>query len=722
MAASLIKFGLYELNTGARKLYKQGRRVRLQEQPLRILEILLERPGELVTREELRNRIWPGDVHVDFDLGLNGAIKRLRVALDDSADNPIFIETVPKRGYRFLSPVHRVEAPTDPSAQFTTLDPQSVARERPTNDNRSGYASPGGPAATMGVRHFSRGTLVGAAIFLVAILFIAINFLRPLTPPLRVLRIVKLSNDGHAWSQGNLFSDGPRLYYSDYKFGAGYQMRQVLLNGNENTAMPGISPDALIENISPDGTSFLGTFRSETKEDHSPGLWIEPVIGGPARRIGDIAADDAAWSSDGNLLAFGNGGDLRIAARDGTGVHTVAKAPGTIVHPRWSPDDKRIRFTLYAPQSVMTIWEVGADGSDLHRLDFHWPGAPAEGYGEWTPDGHFYIFASRQEEIFNLWAIEEQTDWLHRARHEPVQLTAGPISYSRPLPSRDGAKIFALGTVTSGELQKYDQSRKEFVQFAAGLPADHADFTRDGAWMAYVTYPEGTLWRARTDGTEPLQLTFPPHRVTNPRWSPDGKRILFVMREPGELPKICTISFDGGNAEPVVSEAHAQTSATWSPDGNSIFFGRDPYGENQDMSIYRVDLRSKRAEKIPGADDLFAPILSPDGRYLAVQSTAGDHLLTLIDLPSGKRMPITKSKVDYPAWSADSQFLYCNTFTSDNPMIIRVHVPDGKVEKVVDLPFKITGVYGFWSGLTPDGSVLLFRSHEQTDVYALGLR
>jgi Tol biopolymer transport system component len=301
-------------------------------------------------------------------------------------------------------------------------------------------------------------------------------------------------------------------------------------------------------------------------------------------------------------------------------------------------------------------------------------------------------------------------------------LTAGPISYSRPLPSRDGAKIFALGTVTSGELQRYDQSRKEFVQFAAGLPADHADFSRDGAWMAYVTFPEGTLWRARTDGTEPLQLTFPPHRVTNPRWSPDGKRILFVMREPGELPKICTISFDGGNAEPVVSEAHAQTSATWSSDGNSIFFGRDPYGENQDMSIYRADLRSKRAEKIPGTDDLFAPILSPDGRYLAVQSTAGDHFLTLIDLPSGKRMPITKSKVDHPAWSADSQFLYCNTFTSDNPMIIRIHVPDGKVEKVVDLPFKITGVYGFWSGLTPDGSVLLFRSHEQTDVYALGLR
>jgi len=96
--------------------------------------------------------------------------------------------------------------------------------------------------------------------------------------------------------------------------------------------------------------------------------------------------------------------------------------------------------------------------------------------------------------------------------------------------------------------------------------------------------------------------------------------------------------------------------------------------------------------------------------------------LTLIDLQTGKRMPLTKSKADYPAWSADSQYVYCNTFASPEPMIIRVHVPDGKLEKVIDLPFRIAGVYGFWSGLAPDGSPLVFRSYEQTDVYALLLR
>ena len=107
---------------------------------------------------------------------------------------------------------------------------------------------------------------------------------------------------------------------------------------------------------------------------------------------------------------------------------------------------------------------------------------------------------------------------------------------------------------------------------------------------------------------------------------------------------------------------------------------------------------------------------------LAAQSTSGDNHLILVDLQTNKRSVISASKVDYPAWSADSQFLYVNSFVLDQPAIFRLHVPDGKVEKVTDLPFQTTGVYGNWSGLAPDGSPLLFRSHVQTDVYALALR
>src|SRR5690348_685976 len=116
MSDGFIRFGLFELDRDARLLSKQGRRVRLQEQPLRVLEFLLEHPGRLVTREELQQRLWPHDVYVDFEMGLNAAVKRLRVALGDSGDNPRFIETVPKSGYRFLAPVRRPGEAGTPSA------------------------------------------------------------------------------------------------------------------------------------------------------------------------------------------------------------------------------------------------------------------------------------------------------------------------------------------------------------------------------------------------------------------------------------------------------------------------------------------------------------------------------------------------------------------------------------------------------------------------------
>ncbi len=101
----VVRFGVFELDLQSRELRKQGLKVKVQEQPFCVLEILLRHPGELVTREELRQKTWSADTFVDFELGLNTAINRLRHALGDSADNPRFVETLPRRGYRFIAPV-----------------------------------------------------------------------------------------------------------------------------------------------------------------------------------------------------------------------------------------------------------------------------------------------------------------------------------------------------------------------------------------------------------------------------------------------------------------------------------------------------------------------------------------------------------------------------------------------------------------------------------------
>src|SRR4051812_28574421 len=110
---SVVRFGTYEIALHSGELRKAGVRIRVQQQPLRLLELLLERPGEVVTREELRSRIWPNESFGDFDQAVNVAIAKLRGALGDSADNPRFIETLPRRGYRFIAPVSIVNPTND---------------------------------------------------------------------------------------------------------------------------------------------------------------------------------------------------------------------------------------------------------------------------------------------------------------------------------------------------------------------------------------------------------------------------------------------------------------------------------------------------------------------------------------------------------------------------------------------------------------------------------
>ena len=249
-------------------------------------------------------------------------------------------------------------------------------------------------------------------------------------------------------------------------------LRQILLNGNEDNLVTGLPRDSLFRGLSPDHTTFLAISQIEVKDGRPSPVWMVPVVGGAARRVGDLRINDGAWSSDGNWLAFGRASQLFIARRDGTGERVLATVPGDIFYPRWSPDDRRLRFTVSDAKSQYTIWEVGADGQNLHPLQFNWPGNPMESFGEWTADGRYYVFTSRREGVSNLWAMEDQSDWLHRSRSEPVQLTAGPMSYFRPLPSLDGKQIFALGRQLDGTLLRYDMARKSFDDFLGGRSAD----------------------------------------------------------------------------------------------------------------------------------------------------------------------------------------------------------------------------------------------------------
>jgi Tol biopolymer transport system component len=496
-----------------------------------------------------------------------------------------------------------------------------------------------------------------------------------------------------------------------------WRIKQVLLNGNEESVIAGTSdrPHSIrIRGLSSDDTEFLGLAPYGDN-------WVAvtlPVVGGSPRRLGNtLQADDLAWSHDGRVLAYSRNEHIFLANPDATGSRELAAVPGRVGYLAWSPDDRRLSFTVITEQQ--TLWEVGADGHGLRQRQFKWAGTATECCGKWTPDGRYFVFRSRHTGDSNIWAVEENAPWWRRLHRDPVQLTFGPMNYYQPLPSRNGKTIFAVGSLFSGELVRYDAKQDNYISILGGVSADHVEFSRDGKWVAYVTIPERSLWKARSDGSEAFQITLPPLDVdSRPHWSADGKRITFAARRPGELLRMYTVSADEGNAEPLPVEAHSQATPDWMPGEDALIYGRFPgIDDSSAMALYRMDLRTHHSEKIPGTDGLYNPLWSPDGHWLAVVDANSERLF-LIDLKSGKRTQLTRPAV-YPVWSADSQYIYYPAHHSVREhAIYRVHVPDGTEEKVLDVNFRAASAS---MGLAPDGSLIISREHGHYDVYALSL-
>ena len=728
---SLVRFDglVFDVRTG--ELCRDGTTLKLQPQPAKVLALLVSRAGEVVTREEIVREVWGSDTFVDFEQGLNYAIRQIRGVLKDDAERPRYIETLPKRGYRFIAPINT------PGSNLAS-EQTAVVEEAAATDS---LGSVGISSSTRDVRHVAVETpswkpeggeakrwrlkvliLAGsaAAAMLLAYLF------RPTMPLPQVASIVQLTKSGEAWSH-SLLTDGPRVYYLG-THGDGFQLKQVLLNGNEDTVVPGIPPDLLIIGLTPDDTEFL--LRPEEHEEDP--LMTLPVTGGRPRRIGNLMVSDAAWSHDGKVLAYAHNHQLFLANPDGTQPRQLASLPGYTYHIRWAPDDGRLRFTVVGSTKKRMLWEVGADGRNLREMQFNWPGNPMECCGEWTPDGRLFLFESHREDAStsNMWAVEEKSDWLHRINPEPVQLTVGPVNYYELVASRNGKRIFAIGMQPSVDLLRYDAAQKDFLPFLGGLSANQLDFTRDGEWVTYVAFPEGTLWRARSDGSEQLQLTFPPLQAVLPRWSPDGKRIIFSGKRPGELQTIHVISADGGNPQSFASPPQAY--ADWMPSEDALIYGCYPGAgscpsgaSSAEMPLYQMDPRTGQAHKLPKTDGLFYPRWSPDGRQLVAVSTTNNQLF-LVDLKSGRRTQISSHRAEYPAWSPDSQYVYFNTIINDNVALFRVRLRDRKEEEVANVHFRTITGHGSTTGLAaggvaPDGSPIVQRSANHRDVYALSL-
>jgi eukaryotic-like serine/threonine-protein kinase len=574
-----------------------------------------------------------------------------------------------------------------------------------------------------------------ATLLVIGVIVVIVISLMHAPPPPKILRYVQITNDGIAKCVNNCSppvqaTDGSRVYFVETP-PVGWAVAQTSVGGGEVVRLPATLGDVKyvdLFDISPDRTQLL-VAASISIGQESP-LWVVHLPDAAARRLGDLIASDATWSPDGRTITYSKGSDLFIANADGSGSRKLATLPGPAVPyrssfmARWSPDARVLRFSV-SNNGINSLWEVSASGADLHPLFA--PGSNPRGVSEccgaWTPDGRYFVYNSIHDGLITINATRESHGLFQRSRSEPVQLTAGPMNLWGPSPSMDGKRLFVVGQQSRGELMRYDSASRQFVPFLSGISAEGVDFSRDGKWVTYVTFPEGVLWRSRVDGSQRLQLTNLPMNAALPRWSPDGKHIAFSGLTSAQVWNIFVISAEGGSPEQLLRSENLQLDANWSADGQSLLFGE--FAGSTTSSIYIMNRQTHQVSTVPGSKGLFSPRWSPDGRFINATTHDGVKMLLFdLKIQTWKELDSGHS-YSYPMWSRDSNYIYfASPFETGTPFY-RLRVSDSKLERVADANLTrgvAWGTFGQWTGLAPDNSPLLLRDTSIQEIYALDVQ
>jgi DNA-binding winged helix-turn-helix (wHTH) protein/Tol biopolymer transport system component len=621
---SVFRFADVEVREAEFVVTRGGQPLPVEPKVMKVLLYLLHRPGRLISKDEILEAVWNDTVVSENSLTRN--IAYLRHILGDDPHAPRYIATVTTVGYRFIC---QVEVSEEPAGGL----PPNGARKYGNGDAEStGILIPDSaeiatsvqvqsapqPADVQSAKNPPRWTirwlwLLAAFILAIGMLAFAVWYLlRPL-PPLRITSYTKLTHDGHDKSLGG--TDGSRIYFTE---SSPFLVNQIAVTGGEIVPVPPAESLGLSEiwDVSRDGANLLISQRETGELDRE--MWNVRALGVSRRHLGLAAT--AAYSPDGDFVAyFTRAGEFRIVRSDGTQLRKVAMLAPRVQDLAWSPDGRVIRFSQDG-----ALCEISSDGSNLYKLLPTWRPSSYKCCGRWTPDGGFFLFRSGESQLSGnqIWVLDQRRSLIRRPPAEPYQLTTGPINWDVPIPSRDGKQIFAEGRTYIGELDRVDATSHQLQPYLKGISAEFLSYSADGRSLAYVSFPDGVLWKANRDGSTPVQLTEPPLDVINPRWSPDGSRIAFADLSAGGNAAISyVVPADGGSPQRILPEGiKNQADPGWSPDGRRIIFATGPPRGRIAEHLSIVDMETKEIKTLPGTEgswnDVFRRTLGPSERSL----------------------------------------------------------------------------------------------------------